>query len=774
MRLTRQRTASTTPTALAKRPRPSSSSSSSPISLEGSLSEELLLRCLSFLSASDLSTVSRVSHAWHRLSLDPHLWRALYLRHFASPSTRRLAASGAQVKRTRPWRELYKVSSNWRSGNAQASELGRGIRRAVLPEAPAEMRIDSVADRGAAEGSTSARGRSGATGASSPDQDVDTLLQFHHHTFFTASRTSVPSPSEAPLVTVHQSLPGGASTVLGSFSSPALRAFYVARPDFRPPMGVTEMRLDEDPSPEEGEVRLAVFYSTGQFSLFRVTLPSASSSSSSLPATFSATELHAHLSLASPLSFPFTTSLRSSQSTPFDPVRLARLRGPLLVTCSEALTVRFWRLHATPGAGAGEGTVDVEEAETPLQANERSWRPVVLSLAEVGTEAGVDGREGLRGRRGRFGWEDAEGEEEEKRYRVTLAYSTPVFPASWTVGLQEFLVTLPPSSPSPSRSRSHHPKLHITLRHALARPLHAPLPSTPRRVAPFSSSPSPFSAPHTPPPTRPACPVTALEHAHPFVVASRADNQLDVYEVVAFSSSPPPLRPPHYRTSVPTAADLASPLRPRSSPLQAPRAPQHQLQPQPQLRLEHRRTLFGHTARVGGVALVPLSSSSTSSSSPSRATARRDTESAGVAAVRCVSAGDDGQVKVWELRPTPISSPAAPLFAGEQQEEEEEEEERPAKRARRERQREGAVDIRAHSEAAADEDGAEETTAWHRLRSLRASRNLSRAAEGDRERPARVSRVWVGEDKIVVVSPAVEGRGAEEGEGETVRVLRFD
>lgn len=44
--------------------------SSAKLSLEGSLSEELLLRCLSFLDAHDLVSVSRVSSGWHRLAQD--------------------------------------------------------------------------------------------------------------------------------------------------------------------------------------------------------------------------------------------------------------------------------------------------------------------------------------------------------------------------------------------------------------------------------------------------------------------------------------------------------------------------------------------------------------------------------------------------------------------------------------------------------------------------------------------------------------------------------
>lgn len=37
------------------------------------LSEEIILRCLSFLSAHELATVSRVSWAWSRLAHDPQV-----------------------------------------------------------------------------------------------------------------------------------------------------------------------------------------------------------------------------------------------------------------------------------------------------------------------------------------------------------------------------------------------------------------------------------------------------------------------------------------------------------------------------------------------------------------------------------------------------------------------------------------------------------------------------------------------------------------------------
>ncbi|GAA6031473.1 hypothetical protein JCM8097_006474 [Rhodosporidiobolus ruineniae] len=667
------------------------------LSLEGSLSEEILLRCLSFLTAHDLVTVSRVSGAWHRLAQDPQLWRSLYLRTYASAAVRRQAANGAHIARTRPWRELFKISTNWRSGSAKASTLGKEIRRAVLAEAPPELALAS----GAAEGPAVAAPRPAPI---KEEEDVDTLLQFHHSFFFTASRTPVVSPVDAPpTVTVHQSLPAGDSAVVGSFSSFTLRDFFAARPDFRPSLSITEMRLDENTGRDDG-LLLALFYSTGQFALFRLTLTS-SSNSPSLP--FSAREVYTSLALGSPLSYPLLSlPFLARAAAPFDPVRHARLHYPLLVTCSEALTVRFHRISECE-----DGVLELEEAETPLQASEQSWNPVVLSLERVEEQ-----RE--------EGWKGKQKEEEtEERFRVSLAYSTPVFPSSWTVGLQEFLVTVPPVlSATPKRSR-----LSITARHVVASPADTAFPTTPHRSSPFSSTSTRLSSPS---------PVTSIEHHHPFVVTSRRDNQLDVFEVVSSPPPSPPAPPSRFATAFSTPS--------RSRPFHSRSAPAHlrtpsSAAPPPPLRLEHRRTLFGHTARVGSVALLdsPVSASS----------------AAAAQAVRCVSAGDDGAVKVWEL--TPSGS------GGE------------GRKKRRRASREAVVDVQALPSSAGE--GEADETAWQRLKRRRlagvhgrevpASEETGKA-RAEEDRPERIKRVWVGEDKIVLVG---QGGGVER-----VRVLRFD
>ncbi|GAA5911508.1 hypothetical protein JCM5296_000912 [Sporobolomyces johnsonii] len=653
------------------------------ISLEGSMSEEILLRCLSYLNANDLVTVSRVSSAWHRLSQDPQLWRSLYLRTYASASTRRQALSGSPVARSRPWRELYKISTNWRSGTAKSSTLlGQTVRKAVLAEVPNDLAL-SVGEAAEQESVGLATAPpEGSTRVGNTREATDTILQFYQHYFFTASRSPSTPPDTLPSITVHQSLPTGDSFVLASFSSTRLCDFYSSRPDFRPSLAITELRLDEATARtgHPSHLLLAVFYSTGQFSIFRLTLPSTSVS-------FFAREVYASLALSSPLSHPFTSS-----TTRFDPVALARLHSPLLVTCSRSFTLRFLRVVETEGEA-----IELEEAETPLQSRE-SWAPVALTLAKSDERGGETKERDWKGK-----------EEGEHKFKVTLAYSTPVFPASWTVGIQEFVIAVPPipshkdvAAPLPALAR---PRLSITARHASATPLHTPLPSTPRRTNVFS-----------PPRISSQSPVTSIEHADPFIVTSRVDNTIDVYEVTSMPLSPSHPRP-HSPTTTTTRLHLST------------RAPTPTL---PSLRIEHRRTLFGHTARVSSVAISTTEGGEQ----------------------KCISAGDDGAVKVWSLG----SGSAASGGAGHK------------------RTREGAITV-----VARERDEVDLASEWQQMKRRREGGLRGRARrtldgrEGDVEggavgdRPERIKRVFVDEDKIVVVG---SGRGG--GEGERVRVLRFD
>jgi len=134
--------------------------------------------------------------------------------------------------------------------------------------------------------------------------------------------------------------------------------------------------------------------------------------------------------------------------------------------------------------------------------------------------------------------------------------------------------------------------------------------------------------------------------------------------------------------------------------------------------------LFGHTARVGSVAII-------------RSEGRGKEH-------KVVSAGDDGAFKVWSL---------APRVEGKRKREEEEEE---------------MTEIITTLGGEIEEEGTE----FQRMKSRRA-KGLPVRREREREeegaRPEKVRKILVDEDKIVVVGESGEG-----GLGERVRVLRFD
>lgn len=574
--------------------------------------------------------------------------------------------------RARPWKDLYKISSNWRRGNARRTTLSTSsVRAAVLAEAPTDLSLGSESDREDNPSSTSRRilppppssRRPNATPSplsSATSGEVGTLVQFYKHYFFTASRAPSIDPStRIPSVSVHQTTPTGDSILFGNISSTTLLASYAARPDFRPSLYITELRLDERPlSPSSQhesrsdivkpvELRLAIFFSTGQSCIFRIFLPTTSTS-------FTSEEMHSSLALSTLDMGPMA----------FDPVVIARYFSPLIVTCSRRFALRFWRLEEDARG------IRVEEVEGGLQTRE-SWAPVVLSLTKV------DAAEAQSERRKVDDWAQERESEvpRQETFKVTLAYSTPLFPDSWTVGVQEIMLQVPSDTSQLSTGLNGRlsSRIRVTSRHAIA---------TPERL-------SATLAPHHFPRRQIDTLVTSIEHSDPFIVTSRSNNTLDVYEVV--SSSPPvTIKPPSSSRTISTR--------------------DHSLNSNT-LSVVHRRTLFGHTARVASVAVEGK-------------------------AGRCVSAGDDGAVKVWQLTSSKSRREPRPVDVVEAEVEEEE-------------------DLPARS-------------VWQEMKARR-SRGMAGRAEGEL-RPHRVRKVLFDEEKIVCCVQADEMGGG----GESVRVLRFD
>ncbi|SCV71318.1 BQ2448_2906 [Microbotryum intermedium] len=545
--------------------------------LEGSLAEEILLRCLSYLDVHDVLSLATVSSGWYRLAHDNQLWKHLYTRTYAP-----LAASqfSSPLPSSRPWKELYKISFNWRQGHARTSVLRSSVRKAVLPPLPPTINDPgddtSTAELAAETPSNRTLPRIIRPFASTPTATTrnpvlpnsvsqsDTLVQFYHNFYFIASRSPHPS-SLIPPVQVQQALPDGSTHLLGEIVSPSLVATYQEPSSgFTPAISITSIQLDEARNTASGSghhARLAVFLSTGQFSLFSISLPTSTE-------LFEWREVHTS---------PLTTASGVVQA--FDPVALAKYHGSLLVTCSRSFVVRFYHIVQQPAGDTSGESLVVIEASKRLQTSE-SWAPVSLSLEKLFDLFTLEPNDYRR---------RSKGLDLPQVFKLVLAFATPIFPDSWSAGVQQFDVTLTPHQGSLDTSG-----IAIKWQHAVAR-LAEPT---------FSSSARPqLSSP------RPSL-VTAIEHLGDHVVTSRADNTLDVYLLTA---------------------------DPKTG----------------QLDIQHVKTLFGHTARVLSLALVPgmgghCSASASATSSSLRATRERALPDH-LLASKVVSASEDGKVKIWDL-----------------------------------------------------------------------------------------------------------------------------
>lgn len=296
------------------------------------------------------------------------------------------------------------------------------------------------------------------------------IVQFIGQYVFTTSsayRHAVPS------ISMHRLAFGpGDPLEIGTFQPASLVNFYFERPHLlnSQPLKITEMRLDEGQQIHNNKFRLAVFFSSGQYALLRIQLQDDDN-----------IEI-----------FEEYVSLDIALTTRPDPVTTARYHLPLLVTVTERFVLRVH--HIILNQETGEFELLLNQAS--LQ-NHLCWRPLTLNLRR----------------------------KSKTHFRADLVYSSPWFPDSFTISLQEFLLTLPTGENSLGA-------LEIQTRAATAVPL--------------SSS------------ARPRPLVTGIDLHGDYVVASREDNTIDLFEII------------------------------RSKTSNA-------------LRLEHRRRLFSHTCAVHSV-----------------------------------------------------------------------------------------------------------------------------------------------------------------------------
>ncbi|XP_032224781.2 F-box/WD repeat-containing protein 7 isoform X2 [Nematostella vectensis] len=99
------------------------------------LSDEILVRIFSFLTANDLCRCSRVCVSWCRLSNDFHLWRDLFIKKFG-----KFIIDQSFYNRLTPtqWKEQYIIRANWFSGHCHVQKLHQNEHK-TLPHQSAKI-----------------------------------------------------------------------------------------------------------------------------------------------------------------------------------------------------------------------------------------------------------------------------------------------------------------------------------------------------------------------------------------------------------------------------------------------------------------------------------------------------------------------------------------------------------------------------------------------------------------------------------------------------------
>jgi len=252
---------------------------------------------------------------------------------------------------------------------------------------------------------------------SATSQDLDDLARAPHtahlpahseqHIALFPSFIFTSNPA-SPLVHVHRSAKSESASPLGiippppGWSSPT-------RPD-----NVTAICADEAVVPladdggdsaESRPARLAVFYQSGGFVIVSVQLDASR-------LTWVRESIHPTQSR------PRSVRRRATNFTQIegDPIVLAVLHYPVLVTCSVAFHLSVYSLECVPGKVTRPTHLSTMHSDV-------SFHPAALSLFPSTTD-------------------DTSLEASGRSFRAALTYCSPLYPASWTLAVQEFGVDL--------------------------------------------------------------------------------------------------------------------------------------------------------------------------------------------------------------------------------------------------------------------------------------------------------------------------------------------
>ena len=232
---------------------------------------------------------------------------------------------------------------------------------------------------------------------------------------------------------------------------------------------ISSIQIDNAPYDDAEGIRLAVFYSSGQYSIFRLR--------------------NLHIGAGQPIqvSEEYFSAHRTTK-----PVVASQLHSPLLVTSTIDGIVKFRLLEADTGSSR-RVTLLRPTLQAPL-----AFAPMSLRLHRIERQDDL----GLGKAAGPL------------RFRAALCYSTPFYPGSCTIGVQCFDITLAAGALKVGSATKR--SVQIASRHAIA----VPPDSTRPRMSPGAGNLAADLAL-----------VTSIEHDGRYIVAAKSDNTVSVYEL---------------------------------------------------------------------------------------------------------------------------------------------------------------------------------------------------------------------------------------------------
>ncbi|WWD20152.1 hypothetical protein CI109_104628 [Kwoniella shandongensis] len=577
--------------------------------------QEIFLRILSFLPPTDLAKVQRVDKYWARMSVDPQLWKRLYLSRYPHPHHSRLIYTAKPTTPStpgsgRPLRPIARLPSrafpppspkrspsisslvdhdgvstperpgrrkegighatllvSRAAGSSDGAEVGYGVRNDGV-DWKMMLRLGTNWSNGNALSQTTIS----LPPSPSPSLPASIHASPQSHTHHTSSTpppyteqhialfpsfimTSSPS---SPLVQVHSSSSRLATSKPLGLIPPPPGWSSPHRPD-----NVTAICADHSviyPDDDESEARerqkaelparLAVFYQSGGFVILTVRYHNASATTGGVDWT--------RESIHPPQARPRSIRRRATTYTPLegDPIVLASLYYPVLLTCTLGFHLSVYSLPHSQ-----DNVQPSKPQHLHTMHSDVSFHPAALSLFPNSDSVPSMPQ-----------YDDLPSP---KAFQAALTYCTPLYPASWTVAVQEIGIDISPGSGSEPVWRGDCWNVGRGDESSLSSGEQELV--WPRKVKPLVGVRGKASA---------------VGSDGRWCVLAGEDNMIQVYSLPSTTAAPSP--------DAPTARGNAPPPMP----------------------IVHSQTLLAHSAAVTSVAL-----------------------SAG----RCVSGGRDGRVLVWEL-----------------------------------------------------------------------------------------------------------------------------